>query len=128
MLYDTTLANTISNFYVCTDAALNGSTIVSGQSPTLGTTWTAIRNGSVNSAFFSTYVLLFAKVSVKYFGRSDAESGYFGAGITVSSVNALTVDNSASVFDYVTKSVNGKISYLSEGLNCIYTVKLYIYF
>ena len=49
---DETVPNTVSNVYVCTDAALNGTTIVSTQSATQGTGWTAQVGTRVNSTWY----------------------------------------------------------------------------
>jgi hypothetical protein len=68
--------------------------------------------------------MLFAKVSAKYIGRSDVESGYFGASFHLSTQNSESPDINVSNFDYVNRSINGTVGSLSNGMNVIYYVSI----
>lgn len=68
-LGDTSLPNTQSSVYVCTDPNLNGYTMVSGASAVIGTQWTAYPQPKIEPLWFNSYVLLFAKCSAQYFGN-----------------------------------------------------------
>jgi hypothetical protein len=102
-MVDTSAPNTVSNIYINTDNGLNGNSIVAGASAVQGTAWTARGESKVLPGWFNTAVLLFAKVSVNYYGRSDAESGYFGGSFHLSSVAQNAPDSSPSNFNYVNR-------------------------
>jgi hypothetical protein len=122
LLCDTSVAASKSNLYVCTDAGLNGTATISGQSAVIGTTWTAYGDTKVPTNNFKAYILLAAKITCVYSGRVDSMSGYMGASYNLSS-NALdAVDTSASIFDYINKSINSCIQPVSleKGISVVY--------
>lgn len=102
-LVDSTTSNTVSNLYINTDNNLNGNTIVTGASAVVGTGWTAKGETKIPVGLFNTGVLLFAKISATYYGRSDAESGYFGGSFHISSVSQNQPDTSPSNFNYINR-------------------------
>jgi hypothetical protein len=63
-------------------------------------------------------------MSARYIGRSDVESGYFGASFHLSTVNSESPDSNVTNFDYVNRSINGTIGALQQGMNVIYYVIL----
>lgn len=112
------LSTSMTNLYTCTDNTLDGVTNVASSAMTPIHGANKIQNGTVNAA-----VLLFAKISVTSLGRLDAESGYLGASMNVTSTAIHAPDVSASNFSYVNKQINGAIASPREGLNVIYTRK-----
>ena len=69
---------------------------------------------------FNAYVLQCFKISVQYIGRSDIQSGIFGGAYFVSTVDSLTPDTNASLFNYIDDSINSVKVDSTDGLNVIY--------
>ena len=95
----------MSNLYINTDPLLDGNNIVVGASALVGTGWTARGETKIPQTLFNTGVLLFAKLTANYYGRSDAESGYFGGSFHISSVPQNTPDTSPSNFNYINRYI-----------------------
>lgn len=93
----------VSSLYINTDNGLNGNSIVAGASAVVGTGWTARAEPKITAGWFNTGVLLFAKMTAHYYGRSDAESGYFGGSFHISSVGQNTPDSAPSNFNYINR-------------------------
>ncbi len=70
---------------------------------------------------------MFGKLSARYVGRSDIESGYFGASFHLSTTNAEAPDTNVSNFDYINRSINGTIASLPTGMNVVYYPPDYSY-
>ena len=94
-LADTTA--TTSNLYICTDSSLDGNTqVIPGN-------WANRAETKLTPGWFTAGVLLFAKISVNYFGRSDAESGFFGGSFHISSIAQNAIDIAPSNFNYINR-------------------------
>jgi hypothetical protein len=91
------------------------------------TEWTPQFGTRVPAGVFQNGVMLFAKISARYIGRSDIESGYFGASFHLSTARAESPDVNVSNFDYINRSINGTIGSLSGGMNVIYYPADYSY-
>lgn len=121
---DTTVPDTVSNLYVCTDPTLTGSNVQAYNPSAPGSTtgWVANREIKFEPTWFNSAVLIAFKLNVKYTGRSDTKSGHFGAGYSPSTTEIIKPDNQFTQFDYIYRSINGCIASLTEGVNCCYFV------
>jgi hypothetical protein len=61
-----------------------------------------------------TYTLQATKISAKYIGRPDVQSGYFGAGYHLSPTNSKVPDVNTTVFNYVDDTINSVIADKTE--------------
>jgi hypothetical protein len=66
-------------------------------------------------------------MSARYIGRSDIESGYFGASFNLSTTLASLPDINACNFDYINRSIHGTVGPLSKGMNVVYFPPDYSY-
>ena len=122
LLLDNSVGNaTVSNLYVNTNSALDGSTLgTAGQ-------FTPIVNTQSIQGAFNTYVLQCCKLSARYVGRSDVMSGYFGASYNLSTTSSRAADPSPTQFNYVDDSINAVVADVTEGLNTVYYPPDYSY-
>ena len=111
----------VSNFYVNTHDNLDGTTL--GDS----THFTPIMVNQAMPGAFNTYILQCCKLSAKYIGRGDVQSGIFGAAYHLSPLSNKVPDPAPTQFNYVNDSINGVITDISEGVNAVYYPPDYSY-
>jgi hypothetical protein len=115
------LTGSTSNIYVNNNASLDGTTLGTAAQFTPITTSNSIQNA------FNTYVLQCAKISAKYVGRGDVQSGYFGASYHLSPVSSKSPDPATTQFAFCDDSINAVIADVSEGVNAVYYPPDYSY-
>jgi hypothetical protein len=111
-----------SNLYVNSGSSLNGRN-GAGE-------WTAIVASQVPTGVFTTAVLQSMKIGVRYVGRSDVISGYFGGSINIQSgsiFSSYAPDTSTVDFNVVDDGINAQIADVTEGMNVVYYPPDYSY-
>ena len=104
----------VSNLYVNTNNNLSGTTY--------GVTsdFTPITMTQTIVGAFNSYIPLCAKISVRYIGRIDAASGFFGSSYHLTNTSAKQPDTNSSNFTYLEQCQNATFADLAEGINSIY--------
>lgn len=111
----------ISNLYVNNHANLDGTTL--GQPEH----FTPITVTQTLPGAFNAYVLQACKISAKYVGRGDVQSGYFGAAYHLSPESSKKPDINPTQFDFVDDSINGVVADVTDGINAVYYPPDYSY-
>ena len=112
---------TKSNLWVNTHEDLDGVNVLAAN------TFTPIKNTLVQAGMFNTYTLYACKIAVKYHGRGDVMSGYFGASYHLTSSSSVAPDVNTCSFNYVNDSPNSVISDITDGLSAVYYPPDYSY-
>lgn len=110
-----------SNVYVNNHAALDGTTLG------LASHFTPINQSQSIPNAFNTYVLQSCKISARYVGRGDVQSGYFGASYHLSAASSKGPDPATTQFAFCDDSINAVISDVTEGVNAVYYPPDYSY-
>jgi hypothetical protein len=69
---------------------------------------------------FNAYVLHCLKISIKYVGRPDVQSGVFGGAYFLSYQNSSAADNQGAIFNYIDDSINSVKVDSTDGINIVY--------
>lgn len=113
--------NNRSNLWINTSENLDGLTFGASSD------FTPVYNTLAPVGAFNTYVLQACKIGVKYHGRGDVLSGYFGASYHLTAGSGFTADPNTTVFNFVDDSPNSVIADVTEGVSAIYYPADYSY-
>ena len=121
LLDQTQINNNRSNLWI------NSSENLDGLSSSVVGDFTPIFGSLAPTGMFNTYILQACKISVKYHGRPDVISGYFGASYHLTSISGFQPDTAVSSFNYVDDCPNSALADVSEGISAIYYPPDYSY-
>jgi hypothetical protein len=119
--YVSSQSNTKSNMYICTSDDLTGQT-------TLTNGFVADLKTNAPDLVFQTCILQALKITVKYSGRWDIMSGFFGGSQHISTVNIDEPDYLTTDFNYIDDSMSAvKVFNIMDGISVIYYPADYSY-
>lgn len=102
-----------SDMYYSNDSTLDGYKLTN-VSPT------RVAEARVPDNIFQAFVLCAASIDVKFVGRQDVSSGYFGASYHLSSTDVNSFDDNVENFNYVDNTIGSIRADLFSGVNMIY--------